>query len=192
MNTIPLQATVRETFGKGEARKLRAKGNIPALVYRAGAAPKHIAIDPVVLTKLFRASNNQNTLLDVQVDGQSFICIVREAQKHPVSRELLHVDLYEVLPTESVLIEVPLLASGRAAGVAAGGKLNVLARAVNVRCMPADIPAVIDVDVTPLNINEGLRMSQIPEPAGCTFVYQTDFNVVLVVGKRVDAKGDES
>ena len=69
MNTIPLQATVRETFGKGEARKLRAKGNIPALVYRAGAAPKHIAIDPVVLTKLFRASNNQNTLLDVQVDG---------------------------------------------------------------------------------------------------------------------------
>ena len=192
MNTIPLQATVRETFGKGEARKLRAKGNIPALVYRAGGAPKHIALDPLVLTKLFRASNNQNTLLDVQVDGQSFTCIVREAQKHPVSRELLHVDLYEVLPTESVLIEVPLLASGRAAGVAAGGKLNVLARAVNVRCMPADIPAIIDVDVTPLNIGEGLRMSQIPAPAGCTFVFPIDFNVVLVVGKRVDAKGDES
>ena len=96
MNATQLSAEAREPSGKGAARKLRAAGRIPALIYRGGEVPTHISIDPSELRLAFARSKNPNTLLSVQVGDSSHLCLLRDTQKHPVSRNLLHADFLAV------------------------------------------------------------------------------------------------
>ena len=122
MATVSLSATPRADFGKGAARKVRAAGLLPAVIYRAGQPATSISLDPHELETAFRRSGNRNTLVDLGVDGSNFVCLVKETQRDPVSSELLHVDFYEVNDQETVTVLVPVEAVGKAAGVVAGGK----------------------------------------------------------------------
>lgn len=192
MNTTPIQAVRRDATGKGVARKIRAKGEIPALVYRAGQPPLHVQVNPADLVRAFRtANNNYNLLLDVKLGDDSHVCLLRETQKHPVSRALLHADFYEVDLNTEVVVDVAVQPVGKAVGTTVGGRLVVLARSVRLRCKPGDIPAMIDVDVTELNVGQFLKASKVTLPAGCTLAVKQDYNVFSVEGKRTE-KGDKA
>ncbi len=187
MNAITLSVDPRGDFGKGAARKLRRDGRIPALIYSKGQEPTHIAVDPHELSHLFQKSGNPNTLLNLQVgDGEAHLCLLKSAQKHPVSRALVHVDFYRVDPDREVRVEVPVRPVGKSEGERLGGRLRILRHTMPFWCKPADIPAAIEIDVTDLAVDEFLRSSQIPAPEKTRAAFDTDFNVIVVIGKRAE------
>lgn len=196
MATVSLSANPRDDYGKGAARKIRAQGLLPAVIYRAGQPATSISLDPRELENAFRRSGNRNTLVDLGVDGNNFVCLVKSTQRDPVTANLLHVDFYEVLDTEAVSVSVPVEPVGKAAGVVAGGKLRVIRRDLTVSCKPGDIPATVQVDVTKLNVGDFIRVSGIAAPSGVEIVAPNDFNVLTVVGKRgmqvVEAEDDSA
>jgi large subunit ribosomal protein L25 len=187
MEAVSLNVEARNATGKGSARKLRRAGSIPGVVYRSGGEAVHISIVPATIEAVFRQSNNRNTLLSVNAGGRERICIVRAVQRHPLSRAIRHVDLYEVDPNEPVPVSVNLVPEGVSMGVKAGGKLQLLRREIKLVCKPGDIPAGVAVDVTELDIGGFVRLSAVKAPEGCTFADKGDFNVVTVIGKKVVA-----
>lgn len=187
MDAVSLPVEARTATGKGSARKLRRAGSIPAVVYRAGGAADHLTVDPVKLETIFRTTNNRNTLLKLEGSAGDKICLVRDVQRHPVTRVIRHVDLYEVSMSDDVRVVVNVVPEGTSMGVKAGGKLQVLRRYLDVVCKPDAIPQSIAVDVTNLDIAGFAKLSAVTPPAGCTFPYKGDFNLITVVGKRVVA-----
>ena len=184
MATVSLSANSRNESGKGFARKLRAEGLLPAVIYRAGQPATSISIDPAALENAFQKTKNRNTLVELGVDGTSYTCLVKDTQRDPISANLLHVDFFEVDDNEDVLVVVPVTTAGKAPGVVAGGQLRLIKRDLKVRCKPGSIPESVPVDVNELNIGDFVRVSGIQAPDGTEIVAPNDFNVVTVIGKR--------
>ncbi|MEL6345141.1 MAG: 50S ribosomal protein L25 [Myxococcota bacterium] len=185
MAAVNLKANRREESGKGSARKIRREGMIPAVIYRAGTEATSIAIDPHDLELQFKRSGNPNALVGIDLDGgRDFTCLVREVQRHPVSGVIRHVDFYEVDNNEKIRVSVPVEPVGRAAGTRLGGRLRVIRRTLDVRCLPNDIPATVQIDVTPLNVGEFIRASQVTAPEKTELILEADFNVISVIGKK--------
>jgi large subunit ribosomal protein L25 len=179
-----IAATVRseDARGKGAARKLRASGKIPATLYGA-AAPMSVEVDPRALDDIFRVSRNHNTIVQVNVNGQDVPCLVKEAQRHPLSREILHVDLYAVPEDRDIEVRVPVEAVGKSKGAAVGGRVRIIRREVRVVCHYRRIPLTVQVDVSALDIGEQIRVSAVPMPEGLRIAYETDYAVLSIVGK---------
>lgn len=187
MNASQLSAESRAPSGKGAARKLRAAGRIPALIYRGGNEPTHISVDPSELRLIFFRSKNPNTVLSIDVEGSTHLCLLTDTQKHPVSRSLLHADFLEIAEGAAVTVNVPIRAEGKAKGMVVGGKLKRLRRTVPVRCLPKDIPLELVVDISDLDINEFVRVSSLPNPEGGVIVYDNEYNVLSLKGRRSEA-----
>lgn len=184
MATVTLNATIREKTGKGAARKARGQGQCPAVVYRGGDVATPISIDPNVLELSFIKSQNRNTLVELEMDGGNRLCLVREAQRHPVSRRILHVDFYEVKADEVVTVDVPIVTKGTAQGVKLGGMIRTVRRSLPVLCKPADIPDAIEVDISKMLVGDTKHISDIAVPPGCTIDAPDHFVVLALLGKR--------
>lgn len=189
---LTLEATPRATTRKGAARKGRASGSIPAVVYGPQHAATPVSLDPNRLLDIFKQTGDRNTVVGVKIDGGAPVsCMVREVQRHPVSRELLHVDLYAV-PQHAIEVRVPLMPVGRPKGALIGGKLRTIRRDLWVRCMHDRIPKHIEVDVSHLEVQDVIRVSQVVAGEGVEVVYDADFPVFSCVGKvQKDAGGDK-
>ncbi len=190
MDATPLSAESRSDFGKGAARKLRAAGRIPALVYRDGAEPAHISVDPAELRLIFQRSNNPNTILAIDTGAGVKHCILTATQKHPVSRRLLHADFFEVREDEALLVEVPVAHVGKAKGTIIGGKMQKLRHTLPIRALPQNIPALIEVDVTDMDLGEMMRASAVTPPEGCEVITKVDFNIFACKGRRTVAAAE--
>jgi large subunit ribosomal protein L25 len=178
-----LEATPRTSSGKGDARKNRAVGRVPAVVYGREREPDVVSIDPHALVELFKTTKNRNTIVQLKIGGGAEVpCLVREVQRHPVSRQILHVDFYAVPETE-IEVMVPLRAVGRPKGALLGGRVRLIRRELKAVCKYDKIPEALEIDVSPLDIDEYLKASEIPLPEGVKLVYTTDFNVINVYGK---------
>ena len=188
MESFSLNAETRPAGSKGDARKARALGTTPGVMYRAGASAVAVRFDGKALAAIFRKTNNPNTLIDVRVGDAGHTCLIREVQRNPKSRNVEHVDFLQVASGELVDVRVAVTTSGRAAGVRAGGQLRIITRAVNMRCDAFRIPKVVDVDVTALEVGKFIKASELSAPAGSAIVFAQDFNVVTVEGKKTDAE----
>jgi len=184
MDAVSISAEARADFGKGAARKLRAAGRIPVVIYRSGSDAHHVSISPKELEAVFRRSGNRNTLLSLDAGGAARTCLVKDVQRNPLTQRIIHLDLYEVDAGEEVRVEVNLVPSGTASGVKMGGRLRTIRRTVDVVCKPGDIPGEISVDVTELQIGGFSKLSHVEAPSGTRFPYAHDFNLYTVVGKR--------
>lgn len=182
---LSLVAEARSDAGKGAARKLRAAGKLPAVIYAEGGAARSVAVDPTQLIDIFRHTRDPNTIVQLQVEGETVPVLVKDTQRHPVSRQLLHVDFYAVSSTRPVTVMVPVRGIGRPAGAALGGRLRLIRRELKTRCIYDKIPATHDVDVTPMEIGDMVKATQIPLAEGVELVFENDFNVLTVYGKRV-------
>jgi large subunit ribosomal protein L25 len=182
--TNTVAAELRPETGKGVARKLRAAGKIPGNIYGAGATSTPITLDPTPLLDIFRKSKNRNTLITLDFNGQQVTTLIKEAQRHPVSRAVLHVDFYKVDGVDEVSVAVPVRAQGKAAGAAIGGRIEIAQRTLKVRCAPNAIPEFLDVDVTALDVGDMVRVSKVVAPEGVAIQYNQDFPVVLCTGKK--------
>ena len=181
-----LEATPRPRAGKGWARKARAEGRLPAIVYGPKTEPQPISVDGDVLQSIFKRTQDRNTIVDLKLegDGGTVPCLVREVQRHPLSREILHVDFYAVDPEGQVEVMVPLRTRGRPKGAVLGGRIRLIRRAIKATCTYDKIPESLDVDVTPLDIGDMVKVSELPLPDGVSLIYDHDYNVITLYGKR--------
>lgn len=193
MEAIALQSTSRTPGGKGAARRLRAAGRIPAVVYGHGVeSPVAVSLDPKALNKALDNPKKDNALFNVALDGgQAHTVLVREIQRHPLSRAILHVDLVAPdLEVEMVSL-VPLKFTGRSIGVSMGGRLRTPYREIKVRSKPSDIPADIEIDLGPMEIGDAVTVTGLNLPDGVVPIFERDFVIAKVLKPRGGKKADE-
>jgi large subunit ribosomal protein L25 len=183
MKTIELNVEKRSTTGKNEARRSRVEGRIPGVVYGAGKPNVSISVGHKELSDVFREGAGENAIFLLKLAGsdQSRHAMIRELQRHPVSRKPVHIDFVRVLMDVKVTVSVPIEVVGVAKGVKTDqGILDVVTREIEIECLPADIPAHIAVDVTELAIGDAIRVSELPAISGVTVVDNPEKVVVHV------------
>ncbi len=191
MADTSLVVQLRTEKGKGAARKLRVAGRVPAVVYGRGKQSKPITLDPRALERLLLASDSGlNTLIELKIEGSQdrgeSVVLVKELQRDPVRGAILHADLYEVDLEKTVEVEVPVHLVGRPRGVEMGGILDHLLREIEVECLPRAIPQSFEVDVSELDINDGIHVRDLPLPEGVELRTDADLPVVHVVPPTVE------
>ncbi|NOY24603.1 MAG: 50S ribosomal protein L25 [Oligoflexia bacterium] len=192
MATVSLDASLRTATGKGGARKARAAGVLPAVVYRGGATATPIAVDPDLIELAFAKTGDRNTLVVLDISGdRKRTCLVKDVQRHPVSRRLEHLDFYEVDDDQYVTVEVRVRAVGEAVAYKLGGRLQTVRRTLILRCQPANIPSTVDIDVTAMDVGDLIRASEVSPPANTEIIFGNDFNVLAMIGKPVEIVEDE-
>ncbi len=160
--TKTLAAEKREGTGKGVARKLRQSGRVPAVVYGKDMDAVSLSVDANEALHLFETISVENTVVDLQVDGESHTTLVREIQSHPVRRELIHIDFLRIQAGVMVELEIPVHLEGTPIGVKMnGGVLDHIVHELPVRCIPSNIPDSINVDVSGLDLNDSIHVSDL-------------------------------
>lgn len=169
MATASLNASPRSETGTGVARKLRQAGNIPAVIYGHGREPQSLTINSREVERLLSSISAASTVIELSLDGRTARTLIREIQRHPVKRNIIHLDFQELVAGEKVTVSVPLRFTGTADGVRnSGGILEETMHQVHVRVDPALIPDHIDIDVTPLTIGHSLHIRDLALPQGVT------------------------
>ena len=185
-----LHVEKRQTRGKNEARRLRASGRIPAVVYGAekGKATE-IAVDPKVLMRILHSESGVNTLIGLQGVGDSETRVmVKEYQVDPIDHKLLHVDFYQIAMDKAITVTVPIVLRGEAKGVKQqGGIVDFVHREIEIETLPGDIPENIAIDISELMLNQGLRVRDIhAEGAKWKPITEPDALIVHVVALKVE------
>jgi large subunit ribosomal protein L25 len=179
-----LEVVKREGRGKNEARRLRAAGRVPGVVYGAvkdGKRPEGVpvAVDPKEVLRILHSDSGVNTLITLKLDGSEARVMVKEYQLDPVTHQLLHADFYQLAMDRAITVAVPIAIRGEAKGVKQqGGLLDFVTREVEVECLPTDIPEHIEVDVTELMLHQAVRVRDLP--AGVKFTLRTEPDTMLV------------
>jgi large subunit ribosomal protein L25 len=184
-----LQAEKREGRGKNEARRLRASGRIPAVVYGAQKNTAiEIAVDPKVLLRILHSESGVNTLIGLQgVDLAGGKVLVKEYQLDPIDHKLLHADFYAVAMDKAITVTVPIVLKGEPKGVKQqGGIVDFVNRELEVECLPGDIPEHIDVDVSELMMHQGLRVRDLQADAKWKAISDPDTMIVHVVAVKAE------
>jgi large subunit ribosomal protein L25 len=186
MSVIQLKGTRRERVGKGGARRARAAGQIPGVVYGHGETPVAVAIDAKEFETALRDHKGSNPIVNLSVGGGEVTALVRDVQLDPVGRHILHLDFQHISLTEQIEVEVAVHFVGTPIGVKdSGGILEHLARSLKVRCLPTAIPPSIDVDVTALNIGDNLHVRDL-QATGFEIITDGDVTVAAVVAPAVE------
>lgn len=185
MASAQLSATPRDGTGKGSARSLRAKGQVPAIIYGHGREPQTLAIDTRELEKLLSRISAESTVIELSMDGKSARTLIREIQRHPFKRQILHVDFQELVAGEKVTVRIPIVLTGIPEGVRVdGGILDQVMRELEIEVDPANIPSHIEVDVNPLRIGDSVHVRDMPMPEGVELVGEADSTVCVVSAPR--------
>jgi large subunit ribosomal protein L25 len=187
-----LEATKRDGRGKNEANRLRAAGRIPAVFYGArkeGELPTgvSVAVNPKDLLKILHSDSGANTLINLKVEGAEARVMVKEYQLDPVTHNLLHADFYQLAMDKAIVVTVPVLLKGEARGVKLqGGLVDFVTRDIQVQCLPTDIPENITVDITEMNLNDAIRVRDLPPDAKWKPVTDVDTMLVHVVMPKAE------
>ena len=192
MATATLTAESRSETGKGAARKLRAAGRVPAVIYGHRREPQGLSLDARSLgLTLERVS--ASSVFELALGGTTVRALIREVQRHPVSRALVHVDFQELVAGESVTVRVPLVFVGTAEGVRnQGGLLEEVTRELEISADPASIPESIEVDVSALTIGHPLHVRDLIVPQGVTVLTDAGATVVQVSPPRLEEESPAS
>jgi large subunit ribosomal protein L25 len=188
MKSVALNAHPRSLTRRLGAQKLRFNGRIPAVVYGREIKPKNLEIDRKEIEHLIHHSVSETRLVDLSITGESEakrLALLQAVQHHPLTGAVLHVDLREVSPKEKVTIMVPIETAGESVGVKTGGGVleHVLFR-VRVRALPNDLPEFIQVDVSNLEIDQTIHISEIPPVTGVEILADPHLSVVSVAAPR--------
>jgi large subunit ribosomal protein L25 len=181
MQLIQMSAIRRTASGKGASSRLRREGRIPAVAYGRNLPTTHVAIAPKALMGVLGSDHGQNAVVELAIEGgETLTVMVRDYSYHPISRELLHADFVQVRLDQPVDVEIPFRCTGKSKGVAAGGILQIIFRRIPMRCLPANIPAYIEADITELDMGESLKAASLKLPEGVTVRLPDDQTVAVV------------
>jgi large subunit ribosomal protein L25 len=181
MEQIELQAEKREATTKGVVNELRRSGRVPGVTYGDGE-PTALSVDARTLMSILKSERGRNALINLKIDGSSHPVLLKEIQRHPITRALWHVDFHRISLKKKIEAAVPVHVKGEAPGVKLGGGiLEHVVRDVRVRCLPTEIPASIDVDISNLQINQAIKVKDLPPMPGVEWATDLESVVVHVV-----------
>ncbi len=176
-------------FNKNAARRVRAAGKIPAVVYGAGQDAVAVAVDPKVITKILHSESGHNTIFDLNVEGSAVVkAMIVDWQHEPIKGKLLHIDLKRIAMDKVMRVSVPIQLVGVATGVKnQGGILEHVMREVEIECLPGDIPSHLDVDVSGLELHGLIRVKDLPHSGSIKFLADEDTTVAHVTIVKEEA-----
>lgn len=191
LKTLSVQK--RKAFGKGPNRRLRAESLVPGVYYAPDGTNVAVQMAALPLSKMYEQVGRTNVFqLEIEDEGRKTLhpVFVWDAQYHPVKNAFVHVDFYGVDLDKDIKVEVPLEFVGTAKGVKLGGTMETYRESVTLQARPQHMPRKVTVDVTGLELNQSVRVSQLPLPEGVKAVFKTDFTVVAVLTEQDDAPAD--
>jgi len=170
------------TFNKNHARRVRVSGLIPAVVYGAGQESVAVTVDPKVITKILYSESGHNTIFDLTIEGKGATkAMIVDWQNEPIKGKLLHIDLKRIAMDKTMTVSVAVQLIGVPAGVkVGGGVLSQVLHEVEIECLPGDIPSHIDVDVSDLEVNGAVHISDLPHSGKIKFLGEEDALVAHV------------
>jgi large subunit ribosomal protein L25 len=182
-------AVVREgKFNKNAARRVRAAGKIPAVVYGAAQPAVAVEVDPKQIQRILHSEAGHNSIFDLQVGGDTAKAMIVDWQYEPIKGKLIHIDLKRIALDKAIRVEVPIHLTGIPVGVKTqGGILDQTLREVELECLPADIPTHIDVDVSELTFGMVLRVSGLPHSGSLRFLTSEDTPVAHITSVKEEA-----
>ncbi len=189
---ITIDAQARDERGKNPARRLRAQGLAPAVLYGADKDPVSVTISPKEINKILHSSTGHNTIFNLAIsNGETTPVMIIDWQHDPIKENLLHVDLKRIDPSKKIDVKVPVHFHGESKGVKTyGGHLEVVTREVEIECLPDDIPEAFNVDVTELMIGQGIRASALDLGASIKLVSDKEAVLVHVVALRAETPAE--
>jgi large subunit ribosomal protein L25 len=191
MPDITLATEPRTTRGSRPSGRLRREGKVPAVVYGLGTDSVSVTVPSRELQHILAGEAGANTLISLDVDGESVLTLARQIHRHPTRGELVHVDFIRIDRDVAVSAEIPIHLQGEATGVRDGGLLEQLLFHLTIEAMPGNIPVSIEIDVTALAIGDQLRVEDIPLPAGVETQAEADFVVAQVAAPRIATEAEE-
>lgn len=192
MSEYKLAAEPRLETGKGAARRARAQGRVPAVLYGHGMDPQHLSIDAREFTFALRTDAGANVLLDLQVGQRRHLALAKEIQRHPVRATFTHVDFLAVRRGEKVTVQVPVHVVGEAPGIREGGQLSQDLYQVNVEAEVTAVPENVEADISTLQIGDVLRVSDLRAGDGVTLTDDPEAAVLTVASPTVAAEEAEA
>src|SRR4051812_15194832 len=185
MATVSFNATAREAAGKGAARQLRIRGQVPAVIYGHGREPLSLSLNARDLDKMLGHIQAESTVIDITVDGQIAKTLIKEIQRHPTKRQILHVDFQALVAGEKVVVSIPIVLVGTAEGVKLeGGVLDQTLRELEIEVDPSSIPDHVELDVTNMVIGDSLHVSDIKVPEGVEIQDDPETSVAVLAAPR--------
>ena len=194
---LKLKARARSETGKGAAKKIRERGEVPAVMYGQGAEPSPLAVMNEELQDVIHGEAGLNVLLELQViDGtekDSHLVMIKELQKHPFREKLLHVDFLKVARDEKVTMRVPLAVTGEESslGLRAGGTLQHNLWEVEVECLPTEVPDHLYIDISETNVGEHLSVGDLKPLPGVTILAEPEDIILSILAPRLVVEGEE-
>jgi len=189
---ITIEADARDLRGKNPARRLRAAGLAPAVLYGAEKDPVAVTISPKEVNKILHSSTGHNTIFNLAIkNGETTPVMIIDWQHDPIKENLLHLDLKRIDPARRISVKVPVHLKGESKGVKTyGGLLELITREIEVECLPDDIPEAFDVDVTELMIGQGIRASALTLGDKIKLVSDKEAVIVHVVALKAEAPAE--
>ena len=194
---VKLKARKRTLVGRNAIKQIKAKGLVPGVIYGSNQTPMPLEVDKRELSTVLSRASSEHILVELEIlDGDQStnkLALIQEVQHHPLRPVLMHVDFHAVSATEKITSSVPIETTGEALGVRTfGGLLEHSLRTLEVQCFPQDLPGVLRIDVTNLNIGESLHVRDIQLPAGVEAITDPELTVVNVVASRVGEEAAET
>jgi large subunit ribosomal protein L25 len=181
MASATLSATLRSDTGKGVARKLRQNGDIPGVIYGHGREPQSLVINAREFERLISRVPAASTVIELDVGGTPARTLIREIQRHPFKKLIMHVDFQEVVAGEKITLKCPIVYVGTPFGVRSeGGMLDQIMHELNIQALPSRIPDHINVDVSELHVGKSLHVSDLVLPEGVSVMDDAGTTVCLV------------
>lgn len=183
-----LNVETRVRTGKGGSRKVRQDGLVPAVVYGKGVEALNLRLDPKALQKAVATEAGWNTLLTLKGDGpfDGLVVILKDMQIDAIRRNPTHVDFLAIDLKKTLAVMVPVQPVGKAQGEVEGGTLQLIRHELEVYCLPTNIPTSIEIDVTALNVGEGIHIDEVSFPEGVESQHDVNFTVLTVVGRMAE------
>lgn len=184
---VKLTAERRTALGRSAVRKLKASGSVPAVMYGSKDKPEALQVSRRDINALLSHAAGENILVELDIAGKTKLALVQEVQHAPLGGAVLHIDFHAVSQDEVIQADVPLEPIGTANGVKnMGGLLEQSLRSLSIECLPRDLPDVIRVDVSALNIGDAIHVRDIPLPAGVSTRIQPDLTAFSVLAPTVE------
>jgi large subunit ribosomal protein L25 len=185
---ITIAAESRDSRGKNEARRLRANGSMPAVLYGGTDGAMPVAVNPKELTRILNSKTGHNTIFNLNVTGkENAPVMIIDWQYDPIKDSLLHVDLKRIDLTKRITVKVPVVTQGDPKGVKIqGGIHEIVTREVEIECLPDDIPEQFTVNVTELSIGQSVRAADIPMSGSMKLLSPSDAVISHVVSLRAE------
>jgi len=195
LKLIEIKTKIRTTTGNGPARRLRMSGQIPAVLYGPKTESVLLSVDKSDLELLFKKGGIGQVVLNlvIQKNGETTTrpAMIKELQTHPVSRNFIHIDFYEIKMDQKITAKIPVVTTGIAKGIELGGVLQIIRRELEVECLPLEVPESIEIDISDLDIGDSIHVGKIRLESELEFLEDDNYTVVTVLTPKLEEEEPE-